>query len=185
MYGYEIRGAKTYRWEYFKDQVIDNRFVGYGRYNQSEAYVVERQGAGKGDPIIRQMVYLENKTFMNSTNTPAPVWYEDPPTTYQKPNTVPHHIVQDPIEELLHLTRQFEGETVVNGTVAHEYSISGLTDYPEATVYIDPNTGFVIKWESKHYRGVGADGELRDFPAEMWFFDHNEEPIVIESPRED
>ena len=185
VYGYEISGAKTYRWEYFKDRPNDNRFVGYGRYNQSEAYVLERHGAGKGDPIITQMVYLENKTFMNSTNTNAPVWYEDPSTTYQKPNTVPHDIVQDPIEEFLHLTRQFEGETVVNGTVAHEYSISGLTDYPEATVYIDPNTGFVIKWESKHYRGVGADGKLRDFPAEMWFFNHNEEPIVIESPRED
>ena len=185
MYGYEIRGAETYRWEFFKDASVSNRYNGYGRYNRSEAYVVERLEAAAGEPTIRQMIYLENKTFMNSTNTPAPVWYEDPPTTYQKPNTVPHHIVRDPVQEFLHLTRQFEGEAVVNGTVTHEYSISGLTDYPEATVYIDPNTGFVIKWESEHYRDIGADGDLRDFPAEMWFFDHNEEPIVIESPRED
>ena len=35
VYGYEIRGAETYRWEFFKDRPIDNRFVGYGRYNQS------------------------------------------------------------------------------------------------------------------------------------------------------
>jgi hypothetical protein len=185
VYGYEIRGAETYRWEFFKDAPIVNRYVGHGRYNRSEAYVVEILKQNVDEPPTIKMVYLENKTFLYDSTRPASVWYEDPSTTYQKPNTAPHHIVQDPIEEFLHLTRQFEGETVVNGTVAHEYSISGLTDYPEATVYIDPNTGFVIKWGSEHYRDVGADGELRDFPAEMWFFDHNEEPIVIESPRED
>jgi len=183
VYGYEIRGAKTYRWEYFKDLVIVNRLVGYGRYNQSEAYVVERHGAGKGDPIITQMVYLENKTFMKSTNTNAPVWYENPEYNYEPPTTIPHRIVQDPIQEFIHLTRQFEGETVVNGTTVHKYSLSGLRDYPEATVYIDPDTGYIIKWESEHYYRVGSEGRYYDYPAEIWFSDHNTNSIIIESPR--
>lgn len=185
VYGYEIRGAETYRWEYFKDQPVVNRYVGHGRYNRSEAYVVEILRQNVDEPPTIKMVYLENKSFLHDSERPADVWYENPSTHFQKPDTVPHRIVQDPIEEFLPLTQKFEGETVVNGTVAHEYSISGLTDYPEAIVYINPDTGYIIKWEAEHHRSEGAGSDLHDFPSEIWFFDHNEEPIVIESPRED
>ena len=129
------------------------------------------------------MVYLENKTFLYDSTRPASVWYENPEYNYEPPTTIPHRIVQDPIQEFIHLTRQFEGETVVNGTTVHKYSLSGLRDYPEATVYIDPDTGYIIKWESEHYYRVGSEGRYYDDPAEIWFSDHNTNSIIIESPR--
>jgi len=184
VYGYEIRGADTYRWEFYKDQPIGNRFEGYGRYNQSDSYVRERQVRGEiFDPIIRQLVYLENTTFLNDSSRPAPVWYESPDTIYHPPTTKPHLIVQDPIQELIYLNRRFEGQTTVNGTTVHEYSVSQLNDHPETTVFIDPDTGYIFKWEAENYYRTGPDGRLYNFPAEIWFTDHNSDSIIIESPR--
>jgi len=183
VYGYEIRGADTYRWEFFKDSHVDNHFEGYGQYNRSEAYVLERQVRGLDDPIIRQMVYLENKTFLNDSSRAAPVWYENPGKTFHPPTTKPHRIVQNPTQEFIHLNRRYEGLTTVNGTTVHEYSVSQLTDYPEATVFIDPETGYIIKWEAEQYRLLGPDGRLYSFPSEISFTDHNTDSITIESPR--
>jgi hypothetical protein len=183
VYGYEIRGADTYRWEFYKDQPVSNRLEGYGRYNQSEAYVRSRQTADIGDPTIRQLVYLENKTFLNDSSRPAPVWYENPQKNFHPPTTKPHRIVQNPIQEFIQLNRRFEGQTTINETTVHEYSISQLTDYPEATVFINPDTGYIIKWEAKHFHWLGPDGKLYSFPAEIWFTNHNTGSISIESPR--
>jgi len=182
VYGHKIRGAETYRWEFFKQSDLSNRYEGYGRYNQSDAYSVEILYAGSFEPTVRQMIYIDNKTFLNSTNAPAPVWYEDPPVDYEPPTTKPHQIVQSPIKEFADVTRRFRGRTTVNETTAYEYSLSGLRDYPEATVYIDPETGYIIKWEAEHHYTT-AQGDIENYPAELWFWDHNTDSIIIESPR--
>jgi len=184
VYGYEIRGTDTYRWEFFKDQPIGNHFEGYGRYNRSEAYVRERQVRGEVfDPIMRQMIYLENKTFLNDSSRPAPVWYENPEKTYHPPTTKPHRIVQNPTHEFIHLNRRFEGQTTVNRTMVHEYSVTQLNDYREVTVFVDPDSGYIIKWEAEGWHWLGPDGRLYDYPSEIWFADHNTDSIIIESPR--
>jgi hypothetical protein len=182
VYGYEIRGADSYRWEFYKDRPDDNRFEGYGRYTHREAYVFENQTAGIGAEITRQVIYLENTTFYNTSKSPAPVWYEKD-ETWHPPTTKPHRIVQDPSTEFITLDRTFRGEVIVDRNPVHKYDISGLKNYPSATVYVNPETGHVVKWESKYYYRNGADGYRFNDLSEIVFSNHNDESITVEAPR--
>jgi len=182
VYGYEIKGADSYRWEFYKDSREPNRYVGGGKYSFGEAYVVERLVSEYGEHSVKQVIYLTNKTFYNTTTTPAPVWYEQNETLHP-PTTKPHRIVQNPNTEFIHLEREYVERSPVEQRIVHKYKLSGLQKYPDATVYIDPRTGYIVRWEAEHYHQLGPDEYLFNYPAEITFSDHNDETITVEAPR--
>jgi len=182
VYGYEIRGADSYRWEFYKDLRNSPRFEGYGRYAHGEAYVLEKIVSDYGVTSIKQVIYLDNTTFYNSTTTPAPVWYEQNKTLHP-PTTKPHRVVQNPVTEFIRLEREYIGRSQVENSVFHEYKLLGLQKYPDATVYINSTTGYIVRWEAEHYHQLGPDYHLFNHPAEIIFSNHNDKIITVEAPR--
>lgn len=182
-YGYEIRGADSYRWEFYKESRGPNWYNGFGKYDQTNAYVKENQQAEASelDPIVREVIYLGNETFFK-TSKGAPVWREREETHLHHPSTLPHRIVQNPFAEFIPITREYQGRSRVDGSIAHKYKLTFSPDYPNASVYINPNTGYIVRWESNNYYRRGPNHVLIDYPSEITFLQQGDS-FSIESPR--
>jgi len=184
VYGYELRGADAYRWEFTKEIVTGNgEFQGEGKFNDGESYVISNAINYFNNNVFetRQMVYLENTTYYNTTRRPAPVWYEEE-VRYSHHSELPHPMVQDPISAFDGERRRYVGTTERNGQTVHKYEMLSLADYPEAVIYIDPDSGYVVGWEAEHFREE-ADGSVLAAPTEMTFYAFGDDSITIEAPR--
>jgi hypothetical protein len=200
-YGFEFQGADHYRWEHWLDaDVPDQHWLGEAKYANGEANITERlikewtDGFSRDGSLIQWFVYVNDTSYHSDNNQLEGIWQEDPQWKIMKPVSLPHQTVQDPTEVLSELEWEYEGrempgENIGTQQYAYEYELSGFENagfepYPGATIYIDPETGYVIHWQSEKHDPHPKLG-LADRFGELRFFDHGGHSITVESPRKE
>lgn len=176
------------------------RWLSKGKYDDESVYLrfgsYDRWNSPAG-PI--QMIDIDNKQFYNSQPTNG--WVESDHLTYNPLRMPEHYPVQKSLDKYDHRlertfvgTRTLDDSTVpeplterdrslpdeINGTEAHVYELtfdgySEWTDldyeYNAATVYVDPDTGYVLRWSS-HESLLGNVGMV-ECRMIIDFYDHD------------
>jgi hypothetical protein len=200
-YGFEFQGADYYRWEHWLEaDVPDQHWLGEAKYANGEANVTERlvrewtDGFSRDGSLIQWFVYVNNTSYHSDNNQLEGIWQEEPQSKIMKPVSLPHQTVQDPTEILSDLEWEYEGREMPGKNIetqqyVYEYELSGFESagfelYPGATIYIDPETGYVIHWQSTSHDASPKEG-LSDRFGEFQFYDHGDRSITVDSPRDD
>ncbi len=198
-YGFEFQGADYYRWEYWTEaSVPDQHYLGEAKYANGEANITERlirewaDEFSKEDSRLNQFVYVDNTSYYRDDDMSPGIWQESPQYKIMKPVSAPHRLVQNPPEVLSKLEWTYEGKEIAGDKLgtqeyAYEYELSGFADsglepYPAATIFIDPETGRAIHWISDKYDSHPEPG-LADRFGEFRFYDHGDQSLTVESPR--
>jgi len=202
-YGFEFQGADYYRWKYWVTaEITRSHWLGDAKYADGEANITEKNldedgyepVPGYEEPLTLYWVYVNDTSYKRSNRDPAGIWEATPEYKIMKPVSLPHQIVDDPAGVLSELNWEYQGQSVPGKHLsgqqyAYEYELTGFESagfepYEEATVYIDPETGNIIHWESDKYDRNPNPG-LADRFGEFRFYDHGDHSITVESPRDE
>jgi len=200
-YGFEFQGVNHYRWKYWLEtaRTEDAYFAGNATYDEGRANITDRFrdiGSDESEPYdggVVWFVYLDNTSY-KSNDFNINGWRKDPAEEFYKPVMMPHPLVQKPMETLATLNWEYQGEDFVGEKfdtrrLAYEYKLTGFEEagfepYEEVTIYIDPDTGYVLNWFSEKLDSLPEPG-LSDLYGEFLITDHGDQSITVESPVED
>jgi len=187
--GYEFQGADSYELDYERlerpddmniDESTPRLYSGYGQFddgNMLVGYVSANDPnhnfvtEGRGN-FVETLVW-ENETYYDS---PADGWdWEEDDSEWEPPEYIPVTLAYEGIDTAT-WGHTYEGTETIDGETLDVYEVQVRPNERNATVYVDPDTGYLMRWESETFF-IAPAGELTGAEWEIDFYNHDDAPL--------